>query len=139
MPSISFQGEFYNDDRMFVLYVCKCTLADGDADTVATTIYHDSAPAGHNWCIVTYRNTARYPAVRVDHFDSLDQARAFFEQVEPTGPLISLGGISPSIPLSYDKYVEWKVENQLKEFEYTSMYFPGGKNNREILITKTRR
>lgn len=86
MPSISFRGDVYNDDGMFVLHVCKCAISDGEADTTSTTIFHDSAPAHHKWCIVTYRNTANYPATRVDHFDSLDQARAYLEQVEPTVP-----------------------------------------------------
>ena len=138
MPGIPFGKEIYNDDRMFVLYVCKCTFKNGHGDTVATTIYHASAPAEHTWCIVTYRNTARYPAVRVDHFESLDHARAYVERVEPMVPLISLGGIPPSIPLSFEKYVEWKTINQLKEYEYASMYLPGGQNHRETLITPKR-
>lgn len=138
MPGIPFGGESYNDDRMFVLYLCKCTIVDEDATTVSTTICHESAPDDHKWCVVTYRNTVRYPAVRVDHFDSSEKARAYLEEIEPTVPLVSLGGNSPRIPLSYDKYLEWKAANQLREYDYASMYSAGGYNHREIVISPKR-
>lgn len=59
MNEIGFNGEIYNDDRMFVLYVCKCTV-DIDDDVISTTIYHEDAPENHKWCVVTYRNVTRY-------------------------------------------------------------------------------
>jgi hypothetical protein len=136
MTGIPFQGAVYNDDRMFVLYVCKCTIRDGDNDTVATTIHHDLAPSDHKWCVVTYKNIATYPAVRVDHFESLKEAHAYIEQFEPMVPLISLGGRSPSMPLSYAKFVEWKVANHMREYDYTAMYLPGGQNHCETILSQ---
>ena len=138
MPGIPFRGETYNDDRMFVLYLCKCAIEDGDDNTVTTTICHESAPEDHKWCIVTYRNTARYPAIRVDHFDSFEPARAYLEKIEPTVPLISLGGESPRVPLSYDEYAQWKAANQLREYDYASMYSAGGHDHREVVISPKR-
>jgi len=87
----SFNGEVYNDDRMFVLYVCKCTVSEKH-DCLSTTIYHDEEPENYKWCLVTYRNVARYRAYRVDHFNTENEAKGYMLQVEPETPLISLGG-----------------------------------------------
>ena len=69
-----------------------------------TVIYHEAAPAEHLWCLITYRNTPGYPAVRVDHFQTRDEARSYMERTEPTVPLISLGGSSPRRPLPYAEF-----------------------------------
>ena len=133
-----FNGELYNDDRMFVLYVCKCLIVGEDATTITTTICHDSAPAEHKWCLVTYRNTARYPVHRVDHFDTEQLARSYQKRIEPTVPLISLGGKAPVSPLDYDQFVEWKARNKFSEYDFRSMYTPGGHNHRETVISSKR-
>jgi hypothetical protein len=80
MNGIQFNGEPYNDDRMFVLYICKCTVNTIEGDTVETTIYHENAPEAHKWCLVTYKNIAKYPAVRVDHFESLKAAEDYMKK-----------------------------------------------------------
>ncbi len=95
MSEKAFNGEIYCDDRMFVLYLCKGTV-DIDDDLITTTIYHEEAPKDYKWCLVTYRNVDRYSIVRVDHFNSKDEAKAYMKKVEPTVPLISLGGGAPS-------------------------------------------
>ena len=99
MLGLEYEGQIYNDDRIFVLHIAKCTVAPIDDETIETTIYHDQPPAEHIWCLVTYRNVARYPAVRVDHFESNEAARVYMERVEPTVPRISLGGQSPVRPM----------------------------------------
>lgn len=73
MANLRFRGETYNDDRMFVLYICKCLVIEDDF-SITTTICHDTSPAGHRWCLVTYRNTARFPICRVNHFDTEERA-----------------------------------------------------------------
>lgn len=103
---------------------------------MVTTVHHESAPTEHKWCVVTYRNTPRYPAVRVDHFDSFRQAQDYVEKVEPSVPRISFGGRAPQPPPSYDRFAKWKSDNKLKEYDYRAMYLPGGSNARETIITK---
>jgi hypothetical protein len=127
-----FNGEIYHDDRMFVLYVCKCT-EDMNDDVIATTIYHEQAPDNHKWCVVTYRNVPRYRATRVDCFDSEDKAIAYMRKVEPQVPLISLGGKAPHTPLPYDQFVSWKERNGFEEYDYNKMYLPGGTNPKETM------
>ena len=134
----TYNDETYNDDRMFVLHLCKCTVDASGAETIATTIYHENAPDESKWCLATYRNTARYPAVRVDDFDSVEAARAYMERVAPTVPLVSLGGQSPVIPLPYDVWLAWKAENRLQDYDYKKMYLPGGANPREVVISRKR-
>lgn len=132
MAEIIFNGEIYNDDRMFVLYLCKGTVYSDDI-IVETTIYHENPPENSIWCLVTYRNTPRYTAARVDYFRSIEEAQSYIKKVEPTVPLISLGGKTPDIPLAYIKFLEWKAKSKLKEYDYEEMYSLGGSNPREII------
>lgn len=136
MSGVEYNGETYHDDRMFVLHVCKCTVVLKDGDMLETTIYHEDAPDSHKWCVVTYRNVKRYPAIRVDHFDSFDSACNYIKNVEPSVPLISLFGRSPGKPLPYDKFVKWKAKNHLEEYDYKKMYLEGGFNPKEIMYSK---
>lgn len=138
MRGVEFNGETYQDDRMFVLHLCKCTVANLEDDVLETKIYHEKSPDKHYWCLVTYRNVPKYPAIRVDHFDSLEAARDYMQRVEPTVPLISLGGNSPKTPLPYDQFVEWKTKNQLNEYDYKKMYTEGDTNPIEVVLSKKR-
>jgi len=131
--TINFQGIDYFDDRLFILYLCPGTVEMKDDGTVTTTIFHEQAPANHVWCVVTYRNTNRYPLYRVDSFYRKEDAEAYIKDVEPKTPLISLNGKSPEIPLSYEAYVAWKKENKLKEYDWKSLYLPGGSNAQESI------
>jgi hypothetical protein len=133
---IRFEDDEYHDDRIFVLHICRCTAESSTDDTTSTTVYHDSAPADARWCVITLRNTRHYPAVRADNFDSYHAARTYLEQVEPTTPLVSLGGSSPQIPLPYDAFAKWKAEHDLSEYDPSSIYAAGDTNRREILISK---
>lgn len=137
MNENEFNGEIYHDDRMYVLYVSKCTVSIND-DVEATTIYHEEAPENYKWCVVTYRNVARYPPTRVDCFDSEEEAIAYMQKVEPQVPLISLGCKPPRILLPYDQFVSWKEKNQFKEYDYKKMYGdmlkrPGASDPQETL------
>jgi hypothetical protein len=133
--TIEYGGDVYNDDRMFVMSICKCIVETAEDGAVKTTVYHENIPSEYKWCLVTYRNTARYPAVRVDNYDRLDQAQAYMRSVEPTVPRISLGGRPPRAPVSYDEFVRWKTENNLMEYDYKKMYMPGGSNHSETFIS----
>ena len=135
MDEIEVNGERYHDDRMFILYVCRCTV-EIDGDVVSTTIYHEEAPINHKWCVVTYKNVTRYPPTRVDYFDSENEAVAYVKKVEPGVPLISLGGRSPHPPLPYEQFVKWKEENGFREYDYRQRYPPGGTNPCEVILSK---
>ena len=135
MGDYEFNGEYYNDDRLFILYLCKCT-EDVQPDHIATTIYHENPPPDAKWCLVTYKNVQRYMAVRVDTFESKQEAVEYMRDIEPTVPLVSAGG-RPRVPqLSYDEYVKWKNDLGFREYDYNSMYTPGGENPREVIIRK---
>ena len=136
MHGITFSGETYNDDRLFVLNISKCTVKLTEGNMVETTIYHEEAPVANSWCLVTYRNVARYPVFRVDHFESFKAAEDYMKQVEPTVPLISLGGQSPLSPLPYNQFLKWKAKNNFKDYDYKRVYLSGGANPREIILSK---
>ena len=131
--TIEFQGEQYFDDRMFVLYLCRGKVQlEPDADgAVWTTIYHEKAPEDHIWCVVTYRNCNSYPLLRVDSFYRREAAENYIESIEPGTPLISLDGFSPKKPLSFEKYSDWKVEANLKDYDWESLYSVDGINASE--------
>jgi len=132
--TISFQGREYFDDRMFVLYLCKGKVTVLPDNTVKTKIYHEDPPDQYLWCVVTYRNCIGYPAFRVDSFYKKEDAISYIKLIEPQSPLISLNGESPQNLLPYDDYLIWKKKNNFKEYDYCSLYTPGGENAREIII-----
>ena len=132
-------GGAYYDDRLFVLCVCMCTVTEVDADTLETVIYHDNAPPSHIWCVATFRNTARYPLFRVDHFQTETEARRYMQSVEPGVPRVSLGGAPPINPPSYEEFLEWKTANQFEEYDYRRVFPPGGGNARETALSSRRR
>lgn len=127
MGRVEFNGEYYRDDRMYVFYICKCTQKLQD-NTVVTTIYHEDSPPNSKWCLVTYKNNERYMAYRADAFDSNQDLEKYLKQVEPTVPLISLGGHPRNPPLSYDEFVKWKTKEGYDEYDYKKMFPAGVKN-----------
>jgi len=82
-----YQGKIYNDDRVFIL---DLALTEKDVHTF--------------WVVVTRRNHEGFPPSRVDKFRSKEEAISFIKKIEPTTPLISLGGKAPGKPLSYENY-----------------------------------
>ena len=91
MASIEFNGQIYNDDRMFVLYLAPCTASE-DSESFSYEIFHETPPLQHLWGVVTYRNTQRYPAVKVNAFNSKKKAEQFKARNEPKCPLKILDG-----------------------------------------------
>ncbi len=128
--TIEFQGQNYFDDRLFVLYLCpgKVEIEDGDDGAVWTSLFHENPPKEHIWCVVTYKNYGRYPLYRVDSFYKKEDAISYIKQIEPETPLISLEGRPQQNPLTYDKYLEWKKDNQLKDYNWKSLYSVDGSN-----------
>lgn len=125
MVSIDFDGEQYNDDRLFVLHLCRGTCeAEAGGDVSAITVYHDCPPLNAKWYVVTYRNTARYPVFRADCFETEHLALSYIQKVEPTVPLVSLHGHPPEFPLPYAEFVKWKLRQGMNEYDFREMY-PG--------------
>ncbi len=91
-----YDGEFYNDDRLFIL---DYGVADEEGNEV--------------WCVVTRRNIRRFPPHRADKFVSEDEAVDFIKKIEPSTPRISLRGQGPSPVPSYEQYLQWLREQEI--------------------------
>jgi hypothetical protein len=126
-----FDGQIYYDDRLFLLHLCLGTV-EIDDELATTTIYHENAPPEASWCLVTYRNCESFPAFSVLHFETKDDAIAYKQTIEPTTPLISRGGKPAEV--SYDAYVNWKIEQSLSDYDYRKCYRPGGTNPKEFIM-----
>ena len=135
MENVEFNSRTYNDDRMYVFYIAPCT-EEIEGEYVHYQIYHNNPPTEHKWCLVTYRNTERYPVSRLDAFDTKTEVQKYQRRVEPTTPLVSLGGEQSG--MSYDRFVDWKNQQGLQEYDYKKMYLPGGENHREMITIKRR-
>ena len=129
---IEFDGNLYNDDRMFVLYIAPCIFSE-DSENITYQVYHEKPPPEHTWCIVTYRNTERYPASKVDTFNSKEEAEKYKANVEPSCPLVSLRG-EPKKFRSYEEYISWKEWQDFEEYDYKKVFTPGGSNPSETMI-----
>ena len=135
MSPSPFEGDLYNDDRMFVVALLRGTVREDLDGTVTTTVHHDEDVPGAKWCLVTYRNVLGYPAFRIDRFESFEDARAYMEQVEPTVPLVSLGGQPRQPPLAYAQFVAWKKANRFKEYPVDELYI-GNRSRSEIFVQR---
>jgi hypothetical protein len=129
-------GISYNDDRMFVLYLARCEARDRENGLVDWIVYHREAPNRAGWGLVTYRNSGRYPVVRVDAFSSREEAEAYMRRIEPEVPRVSLGGRSPIPAPTYDEFLRWKRDLGLKEYEYAAFFTATGINPREIITMR---
>ena len=84
-----FEGKNYHDDRLFLL---DLTLTKQGGKGV--------------WTLITRQNFLAYPPYHVDDFASEEEAVEYVKRVEPTTPLISLGGQCPDQPMPYDEYCD---------------------------------
>ena len=120
-----YNGELYNDDRIFVYNINQCQVED-TYDSIAYRIPFEKALDNPQWCLVMYRNTPDYRIVDVFHFESQEEAKKFLQYIEPRTPLISLNGEKPIEPLNYNDYVQWKKSNQFSEYDYRKVFVPFG-------------
>jgi hypothetical protein len=134
MGKFEFDGKSYNDDRMFVSYVCPCAI-QGNKRNFRTTIYHEQPPPKHNWCVVIYRNTERFLAHDVKHFHTESEAKTFRDQIEPATPRISLGGQGADPLPSLEQYRKWKLRNGCEEYDYRRMFLADSVNPTETITT----
>lgn len=91
-----YEGKIYNDDRLFILDIA---LTEKNCRTF--------------WVIATRRNHEGFPPIRVDEFRSKAEAIEYIKKIEPTTPLISLGGKSPENPLAYEDYCKKLKEKNI--------------------------
>ena len=155
MATIEYDGHLYYDDRLYILNVAACTvdldhMLDGDREIEYFTyhIHHENPPDKHLWCVVTYHNTERYLADRIDVFETKSEAEDYKIAVEPGCPLISLDGngwrpIKRSLRDRYSEksvpnhpfenypfedyvtdqaaYLKWKEQQDFEEYDYQKM------------------
>ena len=139
---IEFEGKFYRDDRLFVLYVARCYLAPPDKGMANSTIFHKEprsvpSPGVQDlWCVVTYRNTERYPLYRLDHFQSKRLAERYLQDIEPATPLVSLGGKSIEPVSSSEEWASRKEKLGWQDFDYRLVYPPDSNHPYETISMK---
>jgi hypothetical protein len=141
IPLIEFEGFEYNDDRMFILSLQRCSAVDADEMTIITVQYNKLDVTTH-WCVITYRNIPSFPSTRVNLFDEKEEAQAFLDDIERSAPRVSLDGEPPVPLMEPDEFKKWKTDNSLKEYDYKKVFnrLGGGDNPQEIFhVPKTER
>ena len=88
--TFKYQGETYRDDRMFVL-----NLSLGKSNNK------------EKYILMTYRNTPQLPPVRVDDFETKEDAIEYIKKIEPKVPLTSLDRQPLNIPKNADAWEYW--------------------------------
>ncbi len=88
----------FHDDRKFIMEITKVTV--------------NSEP---KWAVITRRNVPHYPILRVDDFDTRENALKYYCKIVSLTPLVSLGEKSPDPPISLDQYKEWLKSKALKD------------------------
>ncbi len=104
----------YRDDRMYVMRISSKFEKMNDRLISASIKEDKSAIAKGAVVLVTYRNTYSLPAIRVDEFESLDEAINYVMRVEPTCPRVSLGGSGPNPTPSWESHLDWLRSEGLK-------------------------
>jgi hypothetical protein len=107
MDMLSFGGQYYLDDRMFVVDVEPVAPA-------ATT--DDRLP--DCWAVTTRRNVPGYAMFRRRLFDNREQAIAVLHALAPQTPRLSLHGLSPIPAPSYEQHNQWLREQGLAPLGY---------------------
>ena len=88
--TFKYQDETYRDDRMFVL-----NLSLGKSNNK------------EKYILMTYRNTPQLPPVRVDDFNTKEDAIEYIKKIEPKVPLTSLNRQPLNIPKNTDTWEYW--------------------------------
>src|SRR6266545_5784859 len=102
MEMLNFGGQYYLDDRMFVVDVESVPLPDGSGEWAAAC-----------WAVTTRRNVPGYALFRQRLFASREQALALLHRQAPQTPRLSLQGLSPIPPPSYEQHNDWLRERGL--------------------------
>ena len=84
----------YRDERMFCLNLARGKVTRGSEQF-------------EKWILTTYENTHRLPPIRVDEFETRDEAISYIKKVEPTVPLHSNNGQSLAMPDGVDRWEYW--------------------------------
>ncbi len=106
MDMLNFGGQYYLDDRMFVVGIESVGLPDA------------SAAAPPRWALTTRRNVPGYALFRQRVFNSREQAIAVLHQLAPRTPRLSLHGLSPVPAPTYEQYNAWLREQGLAPLAY---------------------
>jgi len=122
------------DDRLFLTSVYAGQVEKTEDGYIVTKIQYDQVPPGAIWIVNYYRNVPQFPIVGTYHFQHKEDALKYLSIVEPTTPLQSLGGRSPSIPISFPDYVKWKTSKGFLDFHPDRAFSSGGENRGETIF-----
>jgi hypothetical protein len=132
-----YNEEEYRDDRMYIMAIFPADVESDEDGNAVTTIFYDKRESESIWSIVTFKNTIVYRLISVMHFRSLEDAIRYKALVDPTVPLITQKNTSNIEFKSQEIFEEWKIRNNLKEFDYRDLFMDGsGENPRDIVIQK---
>ena len=98
----------YRDDRIYVMRITtgSTRVKDGIMESVT-----EPKPNSSDWSesvlLITYRTVPTLPAVRTDHFRSIEEAIHYVREVEPTCPRVSLDARSPEPVPSWQEHLDW--------------------------------
>lgn len=99
---LNFGGQYYLDDRMFVIEL-EPVPPSNEAD--------DSGI--RRWALTTRRNVPGYALFRQRLFDSREQAIAVLRSLAPQTPRLSLQGLTPIPPPTFEQHNQWLREQGL--------------------------
>lgn len=88
------QGEIFNDDRLFILDLQPAKKGNLDV-----------------WAVVTRWNSSGFSPYKVNDFPTKLEAIKFIKKIEPQTPRISLGGKSPDPVPTYLEYLDLLRKN----------------------------
>lgn len=88
------QGEIFNDDRLFILDLQPAKKGKLDV-----------------WAVVTRWNSSGFSPYKVNDFPTKLEAIQFIKKIEPQTPRISLGGKSPEPVPTYLEYLDLLRKN----------------------------
>lgn len=107
MSDYQFGGDYYRDDRMYVMRITSDFSKSNDGSITASMKAEGRVQPDVPVVLITYRNVASLPAVRVDDFPSRREAIEYIKNVEPTCPRVSGNGQAPKPTPSWDEHLEW--------------------------------
>jgi hypothetical protein len=119
---------------MFLVATWPARIAKDEAERHQTAVFYDQKPEPSLWAVVTYKNVAEHPITGINHFETEEQARSYMMAVEPWIPLVSLGGQSPTEPLSPDDFQRWKEESKLADYNPNNVVRLGTTDRGEVIV-----
>lgn len=107
MEMLNFGGQYYLDDRMFVIELEPVALPHAAGERTPS-----------RWALTTRRNVPGYALFRQRVFDSREQAIDVLRRLAPQTPRLSLNGLSPVPAPTYEQHNAWLAQHGLAPLAY---------------------